>query len=120
MVASARPAPSLVGCSGCDPSDTRQRSSGAAGQARGRKDTYRKVVDTISKRVQQGTRLRVGLVKIQDDGGQTDALEDFLRDRYDVIELQRAAPTGVVGAHAGPGAWGVFYQRVRDDDPLRH
>ena len=21
-------------------------------------------------------------------------------------------------AHAGPGAWGVFYQQVRDDDPL--
>ena len=42
------------------------------------------------------------------------ALDYFLDKRQRV----RGAPTGVVGCHAGPGAWGVFYQLVRDDDPL--
>jgi DegV family protein with EDD domain len=87
-------------------------------RARGEEEVYRKVARTLTERIPEGTRLRLGLVKIQDDGGQTDALEAFLNERYEIIDLQRGAPTGVVGAHAGPGAWGVFYQRVRDDDPL--
>ena len=36
----------------------------------------------------------------------------------DVVELVRTPVTGVIGAHMGPGAWGIFYQSVRDDDPL--
>jgi DegV family protein with EDD domain len=87
-------------------------------RARGRKDLFRRVSQALDQRLPEGARVRLGLVKIQDDGGQLDALEAYLRARWEVIELQRGAPTGVVGAHAGPGAWGVFYQRVRDDDPL--
>ncbi len=52
------------------------------------------------------------------DSGMLERLEAHLRERLEVVDVYRGAPTGVVGAHAGPGAWGVFYQRVRDDDPL--
>ena len=38
--------------------------------------------------------------------------------RCEVVDVIRGAPTDVIGAHAGPGAWGIFYQLVRDDDPL--
>jgi len=87
-------------------------------RARGREDAFRKTVAALAERLPEGERVRLGFIAIGDDQGQSERLEDWLRERLDVVESVRGAPTGVVGAHAGPGAWGVFYQRVREDDPL--
>ncbi len=87
-------------------------------KARGREDAWRKSVAALGQRLPEGTRVRLGLIVIGDDDGQSERVEQWLRERLEVVECVRGAPTGVVGAHAGPGAWGVFYQRVRDDDPL--
>jgi len=87
-------------------------------RAHGREDAFRKTVALLSERLPEGTRARLGFIAIGDDQGQSLRIEEWLRQRLDVVECLRGAPTGVVGAHAGPGAWGVFYQRVRDDDPL--
>ena len=87
-------------------------------RVRGGHEVYKRVVRTLDEHLPRGCRVRVGLVKIVDDDGMLEKLEAHLRDRLEVVDVYRGAPTGVVGAHAGPGAWGVFYQRVRDDDPL--
>ena len=87
-------------------------------RARGREDAFRKTVAALAARLPEGQRVRLGFIAIGDDQGQSQRLEAWLRERLEVVECVRGAPTGVVGAHAGPGAWGVFYQRVRDDDPL--
>jgi len=87
-------------------------------RARGREEAFRKTVDALAQRLPEGARVRLGFIAVGDDQGQSQRLEAWLRERVDVVECVRGAPTGVVGAHAGPGAWGVFYQRVREDDPL--
>jgi DegV family protein with EDD domain len=87
-------------------------------KARGREDAYAKAVAALGARLPEGVRVRLGIIVIGDDQGQSQRVEAWLRERLDVVECVRGAPTGVVGAHAGPGAWGVFYQRVREDDPL--
>lgn len=61
--------------------------------------------------------MRLGLVEMG-TGGALDRAENELTTSFDVIELISAPANGVVGAHAGPGALGVFCQRVRDGDPL--
>jgi len=87
-------------------------------RARGRDDAYQKTVALLGERLAPGTRVRLGFISIGDDEGRCERLERWLRERVEVVECVRGAPTGVVGAHAGPGAWGVFYQKVRPDDPL--
>ena len=86
-------------------------------KARGDKDAYVKLVAETDRRLPQGTRVRLGFLHIG-ECEQLARLEEHLNARCDVVEVWRGEPTGVIGAHAGPGAWGVFYQRVRDDDPL--
>jgi fatty acid-binding protein DegV len=44
--------------------------------------------------------------------------EARVRERNEVVEIFRGYITGVVGTHVGPGAWGLFYQIVEEDDPL--
>jgi len=87
------------------------------GKARGAADTIRLVERHLEETLPAGSRLRIGLVGIDTDD-RLDKLDSWLRKRWEVVESVRNVPTGVIGAHAGPGAWGVFYQRVEDDDPL--
>jgi DegV family protein with EDD domain len=71
----------------------------------------------LRQRLPEGTTIRLGLVEI----GQSELLDlvyERLSSWCEVVETIRAVPTGVIGCHAGPGAWGAFYQVVRDDDPL--
>ena len=86
-------------------------------RARGKNGAFRKAMASLRGRLGKFRRARLGLIEIG-HSGVLDRVEEELRDMVEVVELVRGAPTGVVGAHAGPGAWGVFYQRVRDDDPL--
>ncbi|RKZ33821.1 MAG: hypothetical protein DRQ37_08455 [Gammaproteobacteria bacterium] len=86
-------------------------------RARGRKDAFAKMTQALNQRIPDGVRVRLGLLEIG-HSAELDEVAEGIGKRCDVVETIRGAPTGVVGAHAGPGAWGVFYQLVRDDDPL--
>jgi DegV family protein with EDD domain len=96
-----------LGAAGVEPLDT----------ARGEPEAFEKVAGALEQRLHEGERVRLGLIDVG-ESGPLDRLERRLRARCEVVECIRGVPTGVIGAHAGPGAWGVFYQRVRDDDPL--
>ncbi|MCP5155374.1 MAG: DegV family EDD domain-containing protein [Ectothiorhodospiraceae bacterium] len=87
-------------------------------RARGDADARAKVEAALHQALEPGARVRLGIIEIG-DLDMADPIIDGLKRRCEVVDVVRAAPTGVIGAHAGPGAWGVFYQRVRDDDPLR-
>ena len=87
------------------------------GRGRGADDALRKVVRELETRVPDGCRVRLGLVEIGSSRS-LDTVAEQLAGRCEVVEVIRGAVTGVIGAHVGPGAWGLFYQRVRDDDPL--
>jgi DAK2 domain fusion protein YloV len=87
------------------------------GKVRGEEEAFQRVLEEFRQRVPESARVRLGLIEIG-DCDQVDRLEAEIRSRCQVVETVRAAPTGVVGAHAGPGTWGVFFQRVREDDPL--
>jgi DegV family protein with EDD domain len=86
-------------------------------KARGKEEAGRKVSDLLEQRIPAGARIRLGLVEIG-YAAEVDRFHQWLDSRCRVIESIRAIPTGVIGVHAGPGAWGLFYQLVRDDDPL--
>ncbi|MDX1594488.1 MAG: DegV family protein [Gammaproteobacteria bacterium] len=86
-------------------------------RARGDAETVRLVENHLENTLPPDARLRVGLVGIDTDT-RLDELEAWLRARWELVECVRSIPTGVIGAHAGPGAWGCFYQVVSDDDPL--
>ena len=86
-------------------------------RARGGHNAFKQAMGALRNRLAGFGRARLGLIEIG-VSGVLDRVEAELRDSVEVVELIRGAPTGVVGAHAGPGAWGVFYQRVREDDPL--
>ena len=95
----------------------RQGKLVAIGRIRSDSEAVEHVLAEIEANVPVGEQLRVGLIEVERADGVRD-VESALRDRYEVVEILHGAPTGVIGAHAGPGAWGVFYQRVRPDDPL--
>ena len=88
--------------------------------ARGDTKAYERAVALVKSKVGQSEPVRLGLVEMGTSGadGALNRLENELRQSFDVVELIRAPATDVIGVHAGPGAWGVFYQGVRDDDPL--
>ncbi|HEY5789136.1 MAG TPA: DegV family protein, partial [Gammaproteobacteria bacterium] len=87
------------------------------GKARGAEEARRQVESALAAVLPAGSRVRLGLISIGDDH-LADATAAWLAERCEVVETVRGVPTGVIGAHVGPGAWGVFYQRVGDDDPL--
>ena len=89
----------------------------AIGRVRSEGEAIEQVVAEVARSVEPGGQIRLGLVAVDQVGGARE-VEAALRQRYEVIESVQGAPTGVIGAHVGPGAWGVFYQRVRSDDPL--
>ncbi len=86
-------------------------------KSRGPDDAFAKVTELLAERLPEGTRVRLGMIEIG-NAPALDRLSAWLRDRCRVLETIRTTPSGVIGAHAGPQAWGLFYQRVRDDDPL--
>ncbi len=85
--------------------------------ARGEAEAFDRAIALVKSKLEEGERVRLGLVEMATSGA-LDRVEKALTQSFDVIELIRAPATGVVGVHTGPGAWGVFYQRVRKDDPL--
>jgi DegV family protein with EDD domain len=60
-------------------------------------------------------RLRLGVAHA-DVPAIADRVRQALAERYRPLEVMVAPVTGVLAAHAGPGAWGVFYQ-VEDGAP---
>jgi DegV family protein with EDD domain len=86
-------------------------------KVRGDHRATERVLEIVFDEVPAGSRLRLGLVHTTEPTA-VDRAREMLASRYDVVEIIHTPVTGVVGAHAGPGAWGVFYQTVRDDDPL--
>ncbi len=86
-------------------------------RARGNDGAARKINQLLKSRIPDGSRVRLGLVEYASDG-QLEDIESNLRQRCDVVDLVHSSITGTVGAHLGPGVWGVFYQLVEDDDPL--
>ncbi|MEX1180541.1 MAG: DegV family protein [Cucumibacter sp.] len=86
-------------------------------QVRGREENYARMIEELDARLPERSRVRLGLVEIG-SVPEVDRIAAHLARRCEVIETVRGTPTGVIGAHAGPGGWGVFYQLVRDDDPL--
>ena len=71
----------------------------------------------MDRRIPEGGRVRVGIID-ESRPREAEEAEKRIRERYDVVDLVHGEFTGVVGAHTGPGTWGVIWQRVPDDDPL--
>lgn len=89
----------------------------AEARARGEEDTFAKMLAAIERRVPEGSRARFGIVQ-SDRPREAERAEAEIRARWSVVDLVHAGFTGVVGAHTGPGTWGIVWQRVPDDDPL--
>ncbi len=85
--------------------------------ARGEEDAFARALSILKQQIGLGERVRLGLVEMG-TSGVLDRVQAELEQAFEVVDLVRAPATGVVGVHTGPGAWGVFYQRVRNDDPL--
>jgi DegV family protein with EDD domain len=89
----------------------------AEARARGDDDAFAKVLAAVARRVPEGSRARFGIVQA-DRPREAARAEEAIRARWDAVDLVHAGFTGVVGAHTGPGTWGIAWQRVPDDDPL--
>ncbi len=89
----------------------------ATGKARGEIGSMNEVIAEVGRRLPTGTRIRLGLVSAR-RSDLLDMIEERLRDRYEVVESFRGEKTGVLGAHTGPGSWGVIWHVVPDGDPL--
>lgn len=89
----------------------------AEAKARGDDDAFAKVMAAVGRRVPDGSRARFGIVQA-DRSREAARAEEAIRARWNVVDLVHAGFTGVVGAHTGPGTWGIVWQRVPDDDPL--
>lgn len=84
-------------------------------RVRGREAVLPKVLEHLDRRLSpRPKRLRIGLVH-------ADALEAVekvraeVESRYDPYECLVDHVTAAIGIHAGPGAWGLFYQ-IEDAD----
>jgi len=62
-------------------------------------------------------RLRMGVVHA-DAEDLAHEIRDALHKRFRPMEIVTSPITAVIGVHAGPGAWGIFYQ-VEDGIPAR-
>ncbi len=89
----------------------------AAGKARGDEGAFEEVLAVVGRHIPSGARVRLGLVA----AGRAEALaeaERRLRGRYEVLDVTQSEMTGVIGTHLGPGALGVLWQLVPENDPL--
>ena len=62
-------------------------------------------------------RLRMGVVHADNESAAR-KIRDALHKRYHPLDIIVSPVTAVIGVHAGPGAWGVFWQ-VEDGIPNR-
>lgn len=88
-----------------------------AGKVRTEAGAQKKVREVVTQGIAPGSRIRLGLIA----AGEAPAMEgaaDAIRAQFDVVEEARGAFTGVIGAHTGPGTWGIVVQEVPDGDPL--
>ncbi len=89
----------------------------ALAKVRGDERADRKIREIFREKIGPARRLRVSVVE-STPNPRAGEFEEWVRSSYEIVELWRTPITAVVGAHIGPGAWGVFWQIVRDDDPL--
>ncbi len=88
----------------------------AAARVRGREGLLPRLFRLLDARLpRQRTRLRLGVAHA-DTPELAEQVRRALGERYAPIELMVAPVTGVLAAHVGPGAWGVFFQ-VEDGAP---
>ncbi len=82
----------------------------AAARVRGREALLPRLLRLLDSRLpRERTRLRLGVAHA-DTPELAEQVRRALGERYAPIELMVAPVTGVLAAHVGPGAWGVFYQ----------
>ena len=86
-------------------------------KARGDDEAFEKVLSTFGKRVPEGKKIRLAVLDAT-GAKRLEQAEAQVRERYEVMDIFHGQITGVIGTHVGPGAWGLFYQIVEDDDPL--
>jgi hypothetical protein len=86
-------------------------------KVRGDDEAFEKVLSTFEEAVPADKRVRLGVLD-STEGTRLEQAEERVRERNEIVESFRGQITGVIGTHVGPGAWGLFYQIVEDDDPL--
>lgn len=90
----------------------------ALAKVRGDDRAAERLRELFLEQVEPGSTVRLYVVE-STPTGRVEPFQEWVREHYEVLEMHTGPITGVVGAHIGPGAWGVFWQKVRDDDPLR-
>ena len=80
-----------------------------AGRVRGRDGAVEVVLETLDEALRAAERYRIGIAHagIPDFAGD---LEREIQGRLRPVEIYTHPLTPVLGAHLGPGAWGVCYQ----------
>lgn len=82
----------------------------ASGKARGREALRARVLEALERDLTPRPRLlRLGVAHA-DCPDVAEGLAAELEARFAPREIVVAQATGVIGAHAGPDAWGIFYQ----------
>jgi DegV family protein with EDD domain len=89
----------------------------ALAKVRGDERAALKIRELFSERVPEGSRVRISVAESTPTERAAE-FETWVKEHYRVVELLRTSITPVVGSHVGPGAWGVFWHTVREDDPL--
>ena len=88
----------------------------AAARVRGRAALLGRVCQLLDRTLPAGyRRLRLGVAHA-DSPELAEQVRGALAERYHPLEVLVSPATGVLAAHVGPGAWGVFYQ-VEDGCP---
>lgn len=86
----------------------------AVGRVRGQAALLPRLIRLLDARLPPAPR-RLRLAVAHADAPElADRVRRALAERYRPLEILVAPVTGVLGAHVGPGAWGVFYQ-VEDE-----
>ena len=88
----------------------------AAARVRGQAALLGRVCRLLDRKLPPGRqRLRFGVAHA-DAPELAEQVRGVLAERYHPLEVLVSPATGVLAAHVGPGAWGVFYQ-VEDGTP---
>jgi DegV family protein with EDD domain len=88
----------------------------AAGRVRGQSALLPRLLELLDRAMPRAPRrLRLGVAHA-DTPELAEEVRRRLKERYQALDVMVAPVTGVLAAHTGPGAWGVFYQ-VEDGAP---
>jgi hypothetical protein len=88
----------------------------AAARVRGQAALLGRVCRLLDRKLPPGwQRLRLGVAHA-DSPELAEQVRGVLAERYHPLEVLVSPATGVLAAHVGPGAWGVFYQ-LEDGTP---